>query len=550
MGAAMLRVIPFLPTIFPIVYAALMGKFFKALALYRAERGVTLGQLERLVGCQSLFGAISRQFALRQLDVLGVVILVLWCLSPIGGQSALRLLSTQPLQIMGNETTRYLPIEAASFTFMQGADAASEGWPSFAPIYMTALRTSRKQMASTMDLWGNVLIPDFALVAKSNQRQPTDTDWMTVSNNTTSFSSFIGIPVVGTPSNGNSTFNVVSRYNTIDCAASNITYISNYTDWNFNLTTSFSVVPTGIGGVFNLTSHQTFSLTSMMSDTMNNVSASQANCSIGVQDVESSVSCVGQNCKVQAMRLSTVPLKQRAPVNTIALMNSYGQWPFATVGVKSHAAAGSIEGSTPTEMWLADPNTNFSQIFDYVNLSAVPAQDLSYRIEVLWNTFWQSTFGTQYIVGGMTSNLSFYDAAPMSLARDSAAENITFNSSTAVVSRLDGDVYICHWKYSALVFLTSAILLAAGLATAFLRARTLAPDILTTAAALTRDNPFARSLGAWQTGSYADGLERARSMRQVSVVIGDVRADRDVGHIAFATLDQGPQRLRKGRLYD
>lgn len=41
-GAHVEKILPLLPSIFPIVFAALMGKLFKHFALYRAERGVTL----------------------------------------------------------------------------------------------------------------------------------------------------------------------------------------------------------------------------------------------------------------------------------------------------------------------------------------------------------------------------------------------------------------------------------------------------------------------------------------------------------------------------
>lgn len=43
MGSTVEGIIQYLPTIFPILFAAIMGKFFKTLALYRAERGILLG---------------------------------------------------------------------------------------------------------------------------------------------------------------------------------------------------------------------------------------------------------------------------------------------------------------------------------------------------------------------------------------------------------------------------------------------------------------------------------------------------------------------------
>ena len=42
-GAAIERVLLFTPTIFPIIYASIMGRFFRVWGLFKAERGVTLG---------------------------------------------------------------------------------------------------------------------------------------------------------------------------------------------------------------------------------------------------------------------------------------------------------------------------------------------------------------------------------------------------------------------------------------------------------------------------------------------------------------------------
>lgn len=41
-GAHVEKILPLLPSIFPIIFAAIMGKFFKQFALFRAERGVKL----------------------------------------------------------------------------------------------------------------------------------------------------------------------------------------------------------------------------------------------------------------------------------------------------------------------------------------------------------------------------------------------------------------------------------------------------------------------------------------------------------------------------
>jgi hypothetical protein len=50
-GAHVEKILPLLPTIFPIAFAAIMGKLFKHFALYRAERGVRLMVGSQICSC-------------------------------------------------------------------------------------------------------------------------------------------------------------------------------------------------------------------------------------------------------------------------------------------------------------------------------------------------------------------------------------------------------------------------------------------------------------------------------------------------------------------
>jgi hypothetical protein len=74
---------------------------------------------------------------------------------------------------------------------------------------------------------------------------------------------------------------------------------------------------------------------------------------------------------------------------------------------------------------------------------------------------------------------------------------------------------------------------------------TLAPDIFGYVSSCTRDNPYFTD----GEPSYLSGLERAKAMRNVRVIIGEVGEVPVPGHIAFATtVDARP--LQKGRLYN
>ncbi|KAL1638054.1 hypothetical protein SLS58_009075 [Diplodia intermedia] len=193
-----------------------------------------------------------------------------------------------------------------------------------------------------------------------------------------------------------------------------------------------------------------------------------------------------------------------------------------------------------TEQWLVDPNTDFSNHI---------------RLQMLYNTFWQTTYGPRYLTGNLSSELDYFDNAPMdtftTTALDSSLkrDTISFNSSLAHVMKFDGEVYHFHWTYGVLLFVTSAVLLAAGVASLALKTLTLAPDILGYASTSTRDNRFLQLDGSLSQPSYLDGLERARHLRDLQVMIGDVKPNAEVGQIAFTRMDGDSQRLRRGRGY-
>lgn len=105
-----------LPTIFPILFAAQVGHCFRQFGLYRAERGIGLGRLEQLVGAQSLFSSLERQFVVRSWAISSLFISLTWLLSPLGGQSALHLVYGEHAFAYGNANFRYLTPISSTYT--------------------------------------------------------------------------------------------------------------------------------------------------------------------------------------------------------------------------------------------------------------------------------------------------------------------------------------------------------------------------------------------------------------------------------------------------
>jgi hypothetical protein len=516
-------------------------------------------KLELLVGCQSLYGVVERQIAARQIDILGVTIILVWALSPVGGQSSLRLLNTSPHLVSFNTTIRYLPREAAAYTLLDGGDDASLGWPLYAPLYMTAVRTARNHQTQPMDLWGNVKIPDFDSLTARNS-DPYE-GWVKVDySSNVPYSSLLGIPVIGVPTTGNSTYQLTSRYSIIDCF--DIFYFTNYSQsemtTNLPNASAFSTEPatflmlqSGANKNYSATDVQYFMLLSSTDGT--NYQFSGANCSVGIRNVDASVHCAGLSCFVDSMRKSETGTYGDTMFEAMILHDQSNLWayfPLATIGYASHGGSGSNVGSSLTELWIANPDTNFTDWLQFANFSTLDGPTLSSRLQMVYNAYFQTTYSSRYLAGNLSTDLNYYDNATMDGTSFDQARGISFNSSNASVSQINGEIYRFNWAYGTLLLLISALLLVAGLTSLILKRRTLAPDILGYTSTTTRDNQYFDLAEDSHPPSYLDGLERAKALRHTRVMIGDVRPDARVGHIAFTAMGTGSQRLVKGRTYD
>jgi len=80
--------------IIPVIFAALAARLATRIAAYKFEQGGTLCELEQLVGSKIIWSTINIQYQTRGLNFLGIGLLFLWSMSPLGGQAVLRILGT------------------------------------------------------------------------------------------------------------------------------------------------------------------------------------------------------------------------------------------------------------------------------------------------------------------------------------------------------------------------------------------------------------------------------------------------------------------------
>ncbi|KAL4906290.1 hypothetical protein BDW74DRAFT_177306 [Aspergillus multicolor] len=145
-GAKVIQTTKLAPSVFPIVFAAIVGSMMRSYALWRAERSASLGTLEQLNGSTSLAGTFLLMFALRRPAFLTLCILLLWTISPLGGQSALRMIFETPSTVVADVALAYMNMTNAS-----GLIGASNWDKAKAPIrsmYTTSLIASKEAKRS------------------------------------------------------------------------------------------------------------------------------------------------------------------------------------------------------------------------------------------------------------------------------------------------------------------------------------------------------------------------------------------------------------------
>ncbi|KAM0719469.1 hypothetical protein Q7P37_005374 [Cladosporium fusiforme] len=511
-GEIIQQIIILCPTVFPIVFAATV--------------------LEQLNGCQSLFSAIERQILLRCANAIGIGIIFLWALSPLGGQAALRSLVEVPRVARSTADVRYAPIVMANHTKLQSASGAVRGALSYGPIYLAALMATQTDERFPMDIWGNVRIPAIDTLPS------TDDDYYAVDHaGSVEYSSLLGLPLRMVQSRANSSFDVVSRYWKVSCFNMYHTEIDGWDRKNGTIG-SFAISEGQVWTNNSASGEQTFDFLSLTNNSVEYTAISVINCTLSTRDVISNIRCIDNECRVEGMRPSKIPSDQRLGNNFVAILNTWNMLP------KMHILGqqGSIIGSSVTEQWIADPTTNYSREYDFVNISALPLETVSSRLQKVYNTFWQSTFLAPLLFGNLTTGPGAYDNISTGFG------NVSLDRAIADIETFDGREYSCRWAFAITLCVIASLLAILAFVSIGLRMRILAPDVLGYASTVLRDNNFASNDG--RVRSHMDSIEATRSMRDVHVMLGDVAKDQDTGHIAFATMEAQPQRLKKGRRYD
>ena len=502
------------------------------------------------MGSLTIFGTVELQFLLRTFDILGIGLIVLWALSPLGGQASLRLLEPGRQSSSSTQNVSYLNPESPSI-FSQGDDTVSSVGFYTNALYLAALFSPPAGQASPVDIWADVKIPTIEYLESTSK---SDADgWYSVSSDNATYSSLVGLPIDGTRYDGSYHFYVESLYMALDCPVISVTTIlDNITQGCWNSDGGFSLELNGaFPTLYPLYPNQTsypavtpIGVNFCASSYLDSDNSFTANCTLTRTSVESNITCDYGSCTVTQIRRSK--FDQRPPGYTplsldTAAANFITAWPM------SGAARGEHRGiSTPTEYFISDPTMNSLSTSIRggggfgISLKGLSADLFSERFSLVFNTYWQCGLVPWFQTGNFPKNVSALNNDPL------ASDQVPFNTTTTTVTR-STEIYVCNKLWTTVLFVTSSVLLLCGICGAIAKHMTRGPKILGYVSTMTRDNSY---IDLPPGGCTLDGLERARLLKDIKVKVLDVAAEGEVGHIALGSAETfGTGRLVYGRLY-
>ncbi|RAK98888.1 uncharacterized protein BO80DRAFT_426992 [Aspergillus ibericus CBS 121593] len=554
-GSKLYNVSQYAPTIFPVLFAAVAGGSMKSIASWRIQtrRGATVGLLEQCLGSQTISGALLTQIRLGMLNVFAVLTIVLWCLSPLGSQASLRVISivasypSSPINLTTMNT-----FTAYGYGYAEGRSEAvtAVADPVIASIMAASLLGTRNQ-----DLWGNVRFPAI--------EKNTNSEWMDIlQTNNLSYASLVGTPVNNMASSGNTSFTLPGSYLSVSCSKfgiSNETKFINYTS---------SDAPTPNNGVDCTwaSSKGGTQYQIAISKPCSGVSASMASgtrparkliwesqveytsgdnedagwtlaeCDLTTTYVDANVSCTGSTsgsssastCNLSSVRRSPTPQYNHnwtvfdfdnvAAQSVLTLLT--GLFPYSQLS----------GGYQPIVAYLADP---YHAVIGTTLMPTytVGREVFEIRLAQLLNPVLYIGIGAPAFTGSYNASLSPWAASTLKIGANATIQQ---------------DVVQCSRAWLGVLILASVTIFMCAIVGAVLRFITLMPDVLGSISVAFLHNRTTDVPGSstWSSDEWA------KNTRDKTLYLGDVEPGAEVGCIALATsaedVDVHPV---KGRYY-
>ncbi|KAK7403525.1 hypothetical protein QQX98_010703 [Neonectria punicea] len=312
------------PTIFPIAFAAVVANFLRAMAAWKLERGITVLNLELLLSSRTVFSAFSIPFSIRTVNALMPLLMVLWVLSPLGGQAALRVVEIAPSGQTEPWPVQYLEFMSPFPHTGPIGPSGPEMLPAAFGAFSAALASPPEVKADSQDAFGNIKIPMIEAYKDAETHRDQDGWFDLDGRKNITYSSLSGLPFVSrlsTTDRANYSFVLETSYLYANCSVSHRTDML-YSEFFAYMQTRFYnnyktliIEPPGWTPQVIFTSFTYNGLTN-------------ATCNLTTSFVETDVRCRGSNCENMRIRPGQTP-KNIAYPNTV-LSGTQALWYFSS----------------------------------------------------------------------------------------------------------------------------------------------------------------------------------------------------------------------------
>lgn len=552
----------------PLVFAFIVGKTIKSYAHWRLQRGEHIGFLDNLFGSTTMTGTVTTMIDSRRVGIVGLILTLMWSLSPLGGQATLRVVLQNPEAIESVANMSYMTTSVALPGRLMELSTYGEEVPINALFY-GSVGASAQVKNSSLDSWGNIKIPMIEHLPQNPQRDPGN-DWISVDDDPSSlvYASLLGIPVANVPQEHNSTFTIETSYLKTDCAiqvsGSNLTKVimdacaSSEQTWNGTYLVQDSdegchtqfkwgdigyIRPRGPLCKGRETAARLLYNPWPEYYPYRSEDKTLANCTLTTSFVEVRVACIGWDCRPVEMRHSVSPDKG----------NTYGTFldscprprastPLYFFNLFKTTTEGSRSDNSQTAIqgFLENPETalNVSAVHDISYRITVGEETFSIRMAQLLNTYWIAILGSEASFLGHPADFS-----NVSVFRDTDVADTQATISTGVIILR----YDAAWM--GVLVVSVVVLLLAAVVGVVLDLNIQVPRLLMNVSTLTRGNP---NFGIPVGGGALSDEARARLLADVKVRFGEVEDKDDGPYLVIGDCAENGGRvvrLTKGKVY-
>lgn len=480
-------------TLFPLAFAAVIGRMNQQLATWKLERGVSVGVLEQLFGSSTFFNTVITQVSVRSIKLLAFILIILWCISPLGSQSILRMLHTKPTTITrpidityGNDT------ELSTHTFIP-----STTFTKAEAMYQESLLSPDVVKHSPLDIFRRLKIPLVNLRDSS--------DWIELDTENTDYSSLTGIVIDGVKDvNGETEFTMEAPYYNLHMSSVEGEPTFNSKGFDFE-----------DDGMYTIDKSQTrYGLTEVYFNFTIPDTNFKASFNLTEQYVDMRVKCIDgiANCATTAIR----PISRTSPHAN----GTYWADMRAIHTLFSYLRSAGSERSL-TEAYFRNPDTPLAADIYTGSTFTIPVDIFLLRLTQVVNTY------------------------ALLLSASSGGE--VYNGTGTFTDSSPPPVYEISWPWLAISIVATSTIIVGAFVPALLGFFTRNPDILGYVSTMTRDAP---NLKIPPGGGTLGGMDRALFLKDMSIRLGEITDDSvSVSRIGIGTLDQASL-SNEGRLYE